>query len=52
MIKQNIHKLVCMLAAALLGLVASLPALGADPLKVGFVYVSPIGLDVSARPRP
>jgi len=43
MIKQNIHKLVCMLAAALLGLVASLPALGADPLKVGFVYVSPIG---------
>ena len=31
------------------------PAAGAEPLKVGFIYVSPIGdagLDVSARQRP
>jgi simple sugar transport system substrate-binding protein len=43
MIKLNARKILSMLAATLLGLSASLPALGADPLKVGFVYVSPVG---------
>jgi len=37
------RKTMSMLAAAVLGLAASMPAFSADPLKVGFVYVSPIG---------
>jgi basic membrane protein A and related proteins len=38
-----LRKSISLLAAAVLGLAASLPAFSAEPLKVGFVYVSPIG---------
>jgi len=43
MSRPTIRKTISLLAAAALGLAASLPAFGAEPLKVGFVYVSPIG---------
>jgi simple sugar transport system substrate-binding protein len=39
----SFHKFLSLAAAAALGLAASLPAFSADPLKVGFVYVSPVG---------
>lgn len=41
--RPAIRKSFSLLAAAALGLAASFPAFSADPLKVGFVYVSPIG---------
>lgn len=43
MFRTMIKKYFAVLIAGTLGLVLSLPALSADPLKVGFVYVSPIG---------
>jgi len=43
MSKTTIRQSLALLAAAVLGMAASLPAFSADPLKVGFVYVSPIG---------
>lgn len=42
MSKLRIHKTVSLLAAAVLGLAASLTASADEPLKVGFVYVSPV----------
>ncbi len=43
MSKPTIRKTISALAAAVLGLAAGAPAFSAEPLKVGFVYVSPIG---------
>lgn len=43
MSRPKASKILSLAAAAVLGLTASLPAFSADPLKVGFVYVSPIG---------
>jgi len=43
MSKTRIRKSVALLATVALGLAASLPVFSAEPLKVGFVYVSPIG---------
>ena len=40
--KRPLKKLLCAVAAAI-GLSASLTASAADPLKVGFVYIGPIG---------
>ena len=42
MLKRPLTKLLCAVAAAI-GLSASLTASAADPLKVGFVYIGPIG---------
>ncbi len=39
---RPLKKLLCAVAAAI-GLSASLTAVAADPLKVGFVYIGPIG---------
>lgn len=43
MSKPTIRRTVSLLAAVVLGLAAGVPAFSAEPLKVGFVYVSPIG---------
>jgi len=43
MSRPTIRKTISLLAAAVLGLAASFPAFSADSIKVGFVYVSPIG---------
>ncbi|MBS1270342.1 MAG: Purine-binding protein [Gammaproteobacteria bacterium] len=43
MSKLSVRKTVSMWAAAVLGFAVSFSAFAADPLKVGFVYVSPIG---------
>lgn len=43
MSKPTIRRTMSLLAAAVLGLAAGVPAFSAEPLKVGFVYVSPIG---------
>lgn len=43
MSRLTIRTTISLLAAAALGIAASFPAFAADPLKVGFVYVSPIG---------
>lgn len=43
MSRQTIRRTMSLLAAAVLGLAAGVPAFSAEPLKVGFVYVSPIG---------
>ena len=40
--KRPLKKLLCAVVAAI-GLVGSLAASAADPLKVGFVYIGPIG---------
>lgn len=40
--KRPLKKLLCAVAAAI-GLSASLTASATDPLKVGFVYIGPIG---------
>lgn len=43
MSRRTLNKTVSLLAAAALGLGLSAPTFSAEPLKVGFVYVSPIG---------
>lgn len=43
MSNMTIRKACSLLAAAVLGLAAGVSALAADPLRVGFVYVSPVG---------
>jgi simple sugar transport system substrate-binding protein len=42
MSKSRIRKTFSLLAVAVLGFAASFPAMGDEPLKVGFVYVSPV----------
>ncbi|MGA8260392.1 MAG: BMP family ABC transporter substrate-binding protein [Arenicellales bacterium] len=42
MSKSSIRKITSLLAATVLGLAASLPAVAAGPLKIGFLYVSPV----------
>ncbi|MDZ7839351.1 MAG: BMP family ABC transporter substrate-binding protein [Gammaproteobacteria bacterium] len=43
MSRLTLRRTLSLLAAAVVGVAVSVPAFSADPLKVGFVYVSPIG---------